>query len=377
MVKQAIDPIDFFIIHASGDTSAAVAIRDGLKTLGRSCFMPADDLLPGEAGDEIIPRALHMARLVLILVSSSGATQHEQAEQICRAVDGHREGRQRVVPVLLDESPAIPYGLRRLTPLVVTGGDLSMAAQSLAGLLRPDDIDRSARYGCWGRWRPLSPMGGPLVLPETLARVWRSAGVRVPPQHQRQIAHLLAQPTGVSIDALADITDADVIDALCGAGLIMSEANRVRARWPPVDVELTLFDPHRWHDDLLRPSSCLRLATHTWLDVELRERVVTHDPAGSRYVDGQAETLVAGASHHIDLAPDDAPAAYEQIMLHIRPAPRELGLRRFDDVGTLPAVRPSSAALAHERSRFCAFAGPGWIFEAVLYRPGPGAPNVS
>lgn len=100
---------DFFLVHASADHAYAEALYT-LLSRHRRVFLDTQKLRPGDAWDADILAAFESSAAFVVLVSAHLVLAHYAREEIVRAVNLHRAGRARVIPVWLDTSGA-GYGL--------------------------------------------------------------------------------------------------------------------------------------------------------------------------------------------------------------------------------------------------------------------------
>ena len=135
---------DVFIAHAGPDLPAAQELH-GHMAVARRVFLDAVDLLPGDAWDETLPRALRGSRVTVVLVSVRTDRAWYQREEIALAVELTRSAQHRVVPVYLDDEAlqSVPYGLRRVHGLFVSReGSLRAIADKLLTMI--DRLDGQA-----------------------------------------------------------------------------------------------------------------------------------------------------------------------------------------------------------------------------------------
>lgn len=148
---------DFFLAHAGPDAAQAERLYDLLSALS-TVFIDTKSVRLGDVWDHTIAEAQRSSRVTVVLVSANTDAAFYQQEEIATAIDMARKDstKHRVVPVYLDTAPSdrVPYGLRRLQGLKVSGSvTLRQVADRLLTLLR--DV---------GRWTPASA-GGPIHLP--------------------------------------------------------------------------------------------------------------------------------------------------------------------------------------------------------------------
>jgi hypothetical protein len=131
---------DFFLAHAGPDAAQAERLYCLLGAKGR-VFVDTKSVRLGDVWDHTIAEAQRSSRVTVVLVSANTDAAFYQQEEIATAIDMAREDstKHRVVPVYLDTVPSdkVPYGLRRLQGLKVSGGiTLQQVAERLLTLLR-------------------------------------------------------------------------------------------------------------------------------------------------------------------------------------------------------------------------------------------------
>jgi hypothetical protein len=158
VVSEAEIEYDFFLVHAGGDTRQAEKLFD-LLSLRARVFLASRSLLPGDRWDGTVPDAQRRSRVTVVLVSRHTDAAFYQREEIAAGIDQARRGDppgHRVVPVYLaGRPPTIPYGLRALHSITVSGKvTLDVAATRLLDLLEhtpaPGGVVRAPRPG--NRW---------------------------------------------------------------------------------------------------------------------------------------------------------------------------------------------------------------------------------
>jgi len=139
---------DFFIAHASGDSSAATELYR-LLILGARVFLDSETLLPGDDWDRELAAAQRQSLVTVVLLSSRSGSAYYQREEIAAAISMARENNRshRVVPVYLEEGSIaeVPYGLRVKHPLTyLRHGGLEGIAAQLRNLLAKLQSDPAA-----------------------------------------------------------------------------------------------------------------------------------------------------------------------------------------------------------------------------------------
>jgi len=130
---------DFFIAHASKDTTEAEALFDLMAPHAR-VFIDSKNLLLGDDWDIELPKAQRASLITVVLISSFTEKAFYQREEIHAAINYARNNPEthRVIPVYIDriDSDAVPYGLR-LKHSVYLKDDvtLEIAAQRLLDTL--------------------------------------------------------------------------------------------------------------------------------------------------------------------------------------------------------------------------------------------------
>lgn len=134
-------PLDAFVIYTRPDRDRARALVDALRAEGRATYWD-QDLVPGDAWDVELPRALRRARVVLVVISpiwpAPGAATSDgwyARDEIAATIARVRRlaDPPRLVPVVFDGAhDRIHYGLSHLVSLDVTTGQLDAALPTLA-----------------------------------------------------------------------------------------------------------------------------------------------------------------------------------------------------------------------------------------------------
>ena len=130
---------DSYLIYADADLSRAEALYTALAEAGHETFTRDLHLLPGDVVGEELTVRLEEAGLVLVVVSPADSDWYAR-DQIVHAIERAAAGHARVVPIVYDgvERGRLPFGLKRLHPIRVNGGDLTPVVDGLARLLDPD-----------------------------------------------------------------------------------------------------------------------------------------------------------------------------------------------------------------------------------------------
>lgn len=153
------ESFDVYVAHDAGDAAAAEALCAALDA--RGCEVAAGVLLaPGDFVDGLADAQRH-SRLTAALVGG-GAGDHYTLDAVARAVEQVGEGRYTVVPVILPaaQGRTLPYGLKRVVPLVVGPGGMEDVAEVLAARLRVRPPGDEAPAGGGGRrWRVVGALG--------------------------------------------------------------------------------------------------------------------------------------------------------------------------------------------------------------------------
>lgn len=155
---------DCFIAHASVDGPAARALATHLAGR-RTVFLAQRDLASG-SWDEAIAQAQRNAAATIVLLSRDSTSAYYLMEEIAAAVELHRQGAHRIVPVALEPlaSNQIPYGLLRLQR-VTHEADWDRTVGAIEQLLeRPGGPGRAARENGIARLQWRGPDGRPHAL---------------------------------------------------------------------------------------------------------------------------------------------------------------------------------------------------------------------
>lgn len=113
---------DAFIAHASADLPAVSAFKKLLEDRGLRCVLDADVLRPGDEWDERLERLQEQCSATVVMLTGKWPDAHFLREEIVRGIQLRREGRHRVIPVLLEELTRLPpYGLARVHCITAIG----------------------------------------------------------------------------------------------------------------------------------------------------------------------------------------------------------------------------------------------------------------
>ncbi|NUS64677.1 MAG: toll/interleukin-1 receptor domain-containing protein, partial [Saccharothrix sp.] len=134
---------DFFLAHAGADSPTAERLRALLEP--RATVFEDSMLRAGEEWDVVLDRHLRASTITVVLVSHRTENAVYLREEIARAITLARaDGRRRVVPLILEQVDALPYGLELRTPVRLGNGlDLAGAADELLETLRDARAPRS------------------------------------------------------------------------------------------------------------------------------------------------------------------------------------------------------------------------------------------
>ncbi|MCC8246577.1 toll/interleukin-1 receptor domain-containing protein [Saccharothrix luteola] len=172
---------DFFLAHAGADSPAAERLRSLLEP--HATVYEDSMLRAGEEWDLVLDRHLRASRITVVLVSRRTENAVYLREEIARAITLARaDGRRRVVPLVLEQVDALPYGLELRTPIRLGDGlDLAGAAGRLLESLRDSRLPRgegphvvAAQLGPLLRRLDLDALGG--VASELLAAAVTEVG---------------------------------------------------------------------------------------------------------------------------------------------------------------------------------------------------------
>ncbi|MFE9747068.1 TIR domain-containing protein [Saccharothrix saharensis] len=134
---------DFFLAHAGADSPAAERLRSLLEP--HATVFEDSMLRAGDEWDVVLDRHLRASMITVVLVSRRTEQAVYLREEIARAISLARaDGRRRVVPLVLEQVDALPYGLELRTPVRLGDGlDLAGAADVLLAALRDTRLPRS------------------------------------------------------------------------------------------------------------------------------------------------------------------------------------------------------------------------------------------
>jgi hypothetical protein len=134
---------DFFLAHAGADSPTAERLRTLLEP--HATVFEDSMLRAGEEWDVVLDRHLRASMITVVLVSRRTENAVYLREEIARAITLARaDGRRRVVPLILEQVDALPYGLELRTPVRLGNGlDLAGAADELLETLRDARAPRS------------------------------------------------------------------------------------------------------------------------------------------------------------------------------------------------------------------------------------------
>lgn len=153
VVERSPEPVeryDVFIAYPSPERAFVESLKDKLDARGLTVFFDRDDVLFGDDFNELIPRALACARVIVVVVSVHTAKAFYEREEIARAIHHLRSGddpTERIVPILLDalEMEDRPYGLESLQRIrAERGADVSRIVSQIVRVLPAAPAARSA-----------------------------------------------------------------------------------------------------------------------------------------------------------------------------------------------------------------------------------------
>jgi hypothetical protein len=123
---------DYFLIHSSSDKPSAQDLYERLSPPNR-VFLDQVGIGPGDNWFVTLQDAVQNARTFVVLVSPRIVTAHYAQDEIIRAIGLARSdpANRKVVPVLLEPTPVMPYGLGPFQCLDVRreGGTAGVAAR--------------------------------------------------------------------------------------------------------------------------------------------------------------------------------------------------------------------------------------------------------
>ncbi|GAB2962748.1 TIR domain-containing protein [Saccharothrix stipae] len=134
---------DFFLAHAGADSPTAERLRSLLEP--HATVFDDSMLRAGEEWDLVLDRHLRASMITVVLVSRRTENALYLREEIARAIGLARaDARRRVVPLVLEDVDALPYGLELRTPVRLADGlDLAGAAGKLLESLHHSRLPRS------------------------------------------------------------------------------------------------------------------------------------------------------------------------------------------------------------------------------------------
>ena len=134
---------DFFLAHAGADSPTAERLRSLLEP--HATVFEDSMLRAGEEWDLVLDRHLRASMITVVLVSRRTENAVYLREEIARAISLARaDSRRRVVPLVLEQVDALPYGLELRTPVRLGDGlDLAGAADRLVRELHDSRLPRS------------------------------------------------------------------------------------------------------------------------------------------------------------------------------------------------------------------------------------------
>jgi nucleoside phosphorylase len=146
---------DLFLAHPSGSQASARALYELLQPDVR-VFVDERSIAPRARLDQAIPDAQRSSRASVILISSEADAAWYLDDEIVTAIRLHRAAPEAhlLVPVLLDDSASLPYGLRHVQTIdaAASGGLAGVAARlrQLAARLRKEAASVPASPGVSG-----------------------------------------------------------------------------------------------------------------------------------------------------------------------------------------------------------------------------------
>jgi hypothetical protein len=143
---------EFFIAYATPDERAAKQLKWRLGDKQRQAFVDKSGIKPGSNWDRELLDELNNAQVVIVLASSSTRQAHYQRDEIARVVRNVRQGRQQVVPVLLDgiDNADLPYGLMNFQSLDASrDGGMERVADELDELFPKLQASPVQARGVW------------------------------------------------------------------------------------------------------------------------------------------------------------------------------------------------------------------------------------
>jgi len=104
-----------FISYSSGDRKWAKELISRLEKEGVQVRDPRSDFTPGENWSLEIGKALESANALILLISPS-AIKSESFRRETEYALGSKRFRDRLIPVIIKDTPELPWILRRLNP---------------------------------------------------------------------------------------------------------------------------------------------------------------------------------------------------------------------------------------------------------------------
>jgi tetratricopeptide (TPR) repeat protein len=145
---------DFFIAHAGCDTPVAEVLYDALRSKCR-IFLDSKCLKLGDNWDQELATAQRQSRVTVVLISANTDNAYYQREEIAAAIKLSRNTGQkyRVIPIFLDKTQDIPYGLTLKHGITIAeNSDPKAAAERLLDFL--DSLEGSPE---WVKYAPKPP----------------------------------------------------------------------------------------------------------------------------------------------------------------------------------------------------------------------------
>lgn len=113
---MAIRSSDVFVAHAGADKHRARELTEALRRAGLDPYLDDDELIAGDAWDQVLPEAQRRARATVVLVGATIDRAYYQREEVAAAIAHARdEGAvHRVIPIYLPglSEDRVSYGLR-------------------------------------------------------------------------------------------------------------------------------------------------------------------------------------------------------------------------------------------------------------------------
>jgi len=131
-----------FVAYARKDEDFALRLAHQLRDAAVNVWIDQLNVVPGDAWDDVVERALKDANTVLVVLSQAAVDSRHVMNEVNFALD---EGK-RVVPVRCQSCP-IPLGLRRLQYIDFTTGAYDVAFDRLVKALRRYQSGNPAETG--------------------------------------------------------------------------------------------------------------------------------------------------------------------------------------------------------------------------------------